>query len=136
MNCETFVRPEFSSGQTTYTPYLGPSSEFAVRNRKSSLTVNLMKHARTGVIKSQFAKYPTFCSRRRRITQQFLHLVIFTFTTINAHQYPERHRMMVFMVMFVNHGRFTAATRLQHHLNRRHLWCAPPVSFCRGIFVR
>ncbi len=50
--------------------------------------------------------------------QQFVHLGIFAFSTINAHQYSERHRMMIFMVMFVNHDRFTTATKIQAPLKR------------------
>jgi hypothetical protein len=37
-------------------------------------------------------------------------LGIFALTTINAHHYPKRHRVMKFMAMFVIHHSFTAAT--------------------------
>jgi hypothetical protein len=54
--------------------------------------------------------------------QQLVHLGILTHSTINAHHYPERHRMMEFMVMFVIHDSFTAATQ-------------SPVSFKRAALL-
>jgi hypothetical protein len=80
------------------------------------------------------------------ITQQPVHLRILALSTVNAQHYPERHRMMVFMVVFMMHCNFTAATKssvpfkwaalavctmdecLQWALQDGDSWCAPKMN--------